>query len=196
MEINYVAPIPQALTQAFVGAAATPVAKLAIALLMIRILGAASFLFTGATRLPLTAGWDHLVPAWFTRQHPRYLTPTNSIVVTAGAVTLLLLLGSAGVRAAETFGLLNDASVVFYALAYLAMFLIPICGLRTLRSRLPRWVAIVCALGAGAILFVIVISAYPFMDVRSPGLFAAKIVGTVLVVNAGGYAFYRLRRPA
>jgi amino acid transporter len=193
--INYVAPIPQTLTLAFgeAGAAAI-IAKFAILLLQIRILGAASFLFTGASRLPMTAGWDQLVPEWFTRLHPRFLTPTNSIYLTAAVISSLLLLGSAGVRAAEAFGLLNDASSEFYALAYLAMFLIPICGERALRSRLPRWVAVVCAGGVAAIVFVLVLNAYPFVDVRSPGVFAAKFIGTVLAVNVCGYAFYRSRR--
>ena len=191
---NYVAPIPQTLTLAFgQGGLAAFAAKAAIALMQIRILGAASFLFTGATRLPMTAGWDHLVPEWFTRLHPRYLTPTNSIYVTGGVVAALLVLGSAGVHAAEAFGVLNDASSEFYALAYLAMFLIPICGTRALRRALPRWVAPICALGVLAILFVLVMNAYPFVDVASPGVFAAKILGTVLLVNACGFGFYRAR---
>jgi amino acid transporter len=193
--INYVAPIPQALTLAFGGGgAAAGLAKLAILLLQIRILGAASFLFTGATRLPMTAGWDHLIPAWFTRLHPRYRTPTNSIYVTGGVVAALLVLGSAGVHAAEAFGVLNDASSEFYALAYLAMFLIPICGARAVRDRLPRWVAFVCAGGVAAILFVLVLNAYPFVDVRSPLAFAMKILIATTLVNGCGYAFYRSRQ--
>ena len=73
---------PQALSLAFgEGGIAALLGKAAILLLRIRILGAASFLFTGATRLPMTAGGDHLIPAWFTRLHPRYRTPTNSIYV-------------------------------------------------------------------------------------------------------------------
>jgi amino acid transporter len=193
--INYVAPIPQSLTLAFgQNGAAAVLAKTAILLLQIRILGAASFLFTGATRLPMTAGWDHLIPAWFTRLHPRYLTPTNSICVTGGVVAALLVLGSAGVHAAEAFGVLNDASSEFYALAYFAMFLIPICGARSIREGLPRWVGLVCAGGVAAILFVLVLNAYPFVDVGSPATFAAKIVGTVLVVNACGYLFYLVRK--
>jgi len=193
--INYVAPIPQTLTLAFGnGGAAAVIAKLAILLLQIRIVGAASYLFTGATRLPMTAGWDHLIPEWFTRMHPRHLTPTNSIYVTGLVVASLLVLGSAGVHAAEAFGVLNDASSEFYALAYLAMFLIPICGARAVRDRLPRWVAAICACGVVAILFVLVMNAYPFVDVRSPLAFAVKIVGTVFLVNAFGYMFYRSRQ--
>jgi hypothetical protein len=106
----------------------------------------------------------------------------------------MLVLGSAGVHAAEAFGVLNDASSEFYALAYLAMFLIPICGAKPLRDSLPRWVAVVCAGGVAAILFVLVLNAYPFVDVQSPGEFAAKIVGTTVLVNAIGYAFYRSRQ--
>ncbi len=193
--INYVAPIPQTFSMAFGEAGpAALLAKFAILLLQIRILGAASALFAGATRLPMTAGWDHLIPAWFARLHPRYRTPVNSIYVTVGVVAALLVLGSAGVRAVEAFSVLNDASSEFYALAYLVMFLIPLCGERLVRERLPRWVPYVCVAGVAAIVFVLLLNAYPFVDVQRPGLFAIKIVGTVLLVNAVGYGFYRLRQ--
>ncbi len=196
-KINYVAPIPQALSLAFgergYGAV---IGKVAILFLQIRILGAASFIFTGVVRLPMAAGWDHLVPEWFTRLHPRHKTPINSILVTTGVVAGLLVLGSAGVHAAEAFAVLNDTSSELYALAYLAMFLIPIAGAKALRVRLPRWVAFVCGLGVVAIVFCLLFNAYPFVDVASPGSFALKILGTTLVLNLLGYGFYRLRsRP-
>jgi glutamate:GABA antiporter len=192
--INYVAPIPQALSLAFgehgLGAV---VSKLAILLLQIRIFGAASFIFTGIVRLPMAAGWDHLVPAWFARLHPRYQTPVNSIAVCTVVIACLLILGFAGVHAAEAFNILNDTSSELYALAYLAMFLIPILGVRSLRQRLPRWVAPVCWLGVLTVLFCLAFNAYPFVDVASPGLFAAKILGTTLLFNLAGYLFYRAR---
>jgi amino acid transporter len=195
--INYVAPIPQTLSLAF-GATgpAGVIGKLAILLLQIRILGAASFLYTGATRLPMAAGWDHLIPAWFNKLHPVHRTPVNSIWLTSGIIFALLVLGSAGVRAAEAFGVLNDASNEFYALAYLAMFLIPVCGARRVRSRLPRGVAAICALGVLTILFILAFNAYPFMSAVRPGMFAAKVGGTTLLVNAIGWLFYRSRRAA
>ena len=193
--INYVAPIPQTLSLALGSAGpAAAVGKLAILLLQIRILGAASFLFTGATRLPMAAGWDHLIPAWFNELHPVYRTPVNSICMTSGIIVAMLVLGSAGVRAAEAFGVLNDASNEFYALAYLAMFLIPVCGARSVRSRLPRGVAVVCAIGVVTILFILAFNAYPFMSEVQPGRFAAKVAGTTLLVNAIGWVFYRARR--
>jgi amino acid transporter len=193
--INYLAPIPQTLSLALgSGGPAAAVGKLAILLLQIRILGAASFLFTGATRLPMAAGWDHLIPAWFNELHPVHKTPVNSIYVTGGIIVAMLVLGSAGVRAAEAFGVLNDASAEFYALAYLAMFLIPVCGARGVRSRLPPGVAVVCAIGVLTILFILALNAYPFMSAVRPGRFAAKVIGTTLLVNAVGWMFYRSRR--
>jgi glutamate:GABA antiporter len=195
--INYVAPIPQTLSLALEGGGpAAAVGKLAILLLQIRILGAASFLFTGATRLPMAAGWDHLIPAWFNKLHPVRRTPVNSIYVTSAIIVAMLVLGSAGVHAAEAFGVLNDASDEFYGLAYLAMFLIPVCGARGVRSRLPRGVAAICAIGVLTILFVLALNAYPFMSAVQPGRFATKVIGTTLLVNAVGWMFYRSRRGA
>ena len=192
--INYVAPIPQTLSLAFGSSgAAAYVAKAAILLLQIRILGAASFIFTGVVRLPMAAGWDHLVPAWLARLDPRFGTPTHSITLTAIAVAALLLLGSAGVHAAEAFAVLNDTSSELYALAYLSLFLIPLIGKKSLRISLPLWISPICFVGMLTILFVLVFNAYPFLDVASPGAFAAKIVGTTLLLNALGYAFYRAR---
>jgi glutamate:GABA antiporter len=189
--INYIAPIPQTLRLAFAGSgAATLLAQLTILLLQIRILGASSFLFTGVTRLPMAAGWDHLAPAWFTRLHPRFRTPANSIYFTTAVVAALLVFGSLGVRAAEAFDVLNNASSEFYALAYIAMFAIAFLGARNLRRHLPPWVVAWSVLGALTSVVVLVLNAYPFVDVASPGWFAVKIVGTTVTANLLGYVFY------
>jgi hypothetical protein len=74
------------------------------------------------------------------------------------------------------------------------MFLIPICGAKFVRRRLPAWVGAVCAAGVLAILFVLTLNAYPFVDVRNPAVFAVKIVATVTLVNTAGYLFYRMRQ--
>ncbi len=191
--INFVAPIPQTLSQAFGehGPAAW-VAKIVILLLQVRIIGAASFLFTGATRLPMTAGWDHLIPTWFARLNRRRI-PANSIWITTAVVVGMLILGSAGVHAAEAFNILNDASSEFYNIAYLAMFLIPICGAIELRRRLPRWAAWVCGLGVLSTIFGLLLNAYPFTPGVAPIPFALKITITTIAVNLLGYAFYALR---
>ena len=192
--INYIAPIPQTLRLAFGNnTLGTLIARFVILLLQIRILGAASYLFTGVTRLPMAAGWDHLIPAWFSRLHPRYRTPTNSILVATLLTAGLIVLGSAGVHAAVAFNLLNNASTEFYVLAYLAMFAIPLIGLKLLRNRIPTWATLLCALGFVTTIVIFALNAYPFDGTSNLLPFAAKIIGAILVCNAIGYAFYRTR---
>jgi amino acid transporter len=165
----------------------------AILLLQLRLLGAASYIFTGATRLPMAVGWDHLLPEWFTRLHPRWKTPANSILCISGLVMMLLLLGSVGVHAQEAFQVLSNASLAHYELMYMAMFAIPLLGAGALRKSLPRWLKWVSMVGFGASLFSLLTSAYPFVDVVNPLGYAAKIAGTVVVSNAVAVAFYKLR---
>jgi amino acid transporter len=192
--IDFIAPIPQTLRYALGNSGlANLFAMAAILLVQFRLIAAASFIFTGVTRLPLAAGWDHLIPAWFTRLHPRYRTPTNSVAFTCALVLLLLLLANIGVHAQEAFQVLTNASITHYEIAYLAMFAIPLIGARTLRTRLPRWLRWTSIAGLIATLFSFLISAYPFVDVVNPRAYAAKILGTTLVSNILGYTFYRIR---
>ena len=67
-EIDLIAPIPQLLSVGFgpLGAAAAIVPITLSAMMAIRF-AQASVNFAGSTRLPMVAGWDSLLPAWFTR---------------------------------------------------------------------------------------------------------------------------------
>jgi amino acid transporter len=195
--INYVAPIPQALRVAFGDSGAgTFLARLAILLLQFRVLGAANLYFTGVTRLPMTAGWDHLVPEWFTRLHPRFRTPTNSIWFSAVIIAALIALASAGVHASEAFALLSNTNAMMYGLAYLAMFAIPIVGAALLRKRLPRWLWISSSIGFLVVLFSVILCSYPFLDIPSPMMFALKVAGLTVGAYVVGYIFYRGRRQS
>src|SRR6185295_6065811 len=109
-----------------------------LAFLWIRI-AQSSVQFTGNSRLPMVAGWDHLLPEWFTRLHSKYKTPVNSILFIGGMTLLIGLVGMIGVGQQEAFQLLWNASGVFYALNYLVMFAIPMIGLRGTVSRPPLW---------------------------------------------------------
>ena len=58
---------------------------------------------------------------------------------------------------------------------------------------LPGWVVAFSVLGAVTSIVVLVLQAYPFVDVASPARFAVKIVGSLAIANAIGYGFYRSR---
>jgi glutamate:GABA antiporter len=192
--IDFIAPIPQtmraALGQTGVG---NLIAMAAILMVELRLLGAASMLFTGATRLPMTAGWDQLVPRWFARLHPRWRTPVNSIACMALLVLLLLVLASVGVHAQEAYQLLANASTTHYEIAYLVMFAVPLAGRAALRRRLPLWLKVTSIAGGISTLFSLLISAYPFVDVVNARAYAIKIVSTVLVSNCTALGFYWVR---
>jgi glutamate:GABA antiporter len=192
--IDFIAPIPQAMRMTLGASGIGNIAAiLAILLLQLRLLGATSYLFTGVTRLPMAAGWNHLVPAWFTRIHPRRLTPTNSILLTTAIAFVLVLLAGTGVHAQEAYQLLTNASLTHYEVAYLAMFGVPLFGAAALRRSLPTWLKWTSAAGFLATLFSLLISAYPFVNVINARTYAIKILSTILLSNLIAVGFYTLR---
>ena len=195
--VNVIGPIPQTLRAAAGNsAAANQAAPFAIALLMARAIAAASLLLTGLTRLPMTAGWDHLVPAWFARLDPRRRTPVNSILFVTAVVMAVILLSMLGVHEQEASQLLTNASIVHYAIAYAALFAIPVFGARRLTQQLPAWLRIASVAGLGASLTSLFISVYPVVDVVSRMGYALKIGGVVAITNVAGVALYRAGRRA
>lgn len=189
--IDLVSPIPQAITAGLGGfGVAASVAPLLILLLVLRQLGNMTLVFGGSTRLPLVAGWDGLLPKWFTRLHPRFRTPTNSILF-VGAVTLLFTLaGQAGVGVQEAFQLLENAGGIFYAFTYMALFAIPLVGAARLSERPPWWLRAAAVSGFGVSVLYSVLSVFPIIEVASWHVFAAKIVSVLVGVNLLGFAIY------
>jgi amino acid transporter len=193
-QIDLIAPIPQVLRVGFgpLGAAAA-IAPLTIAVLLCVRLAQASVMFTGNTRMPMVAGWDGLLPAWFTRMHPRYRTPVNSILFVGGATFAFSILGLVGVGKQEAFQLLWNGSAVFYALTYLVMFAIPIAGMR--RSvRAPAVVRIAALSGFLMTLLFVALSIVPIVQVESRLTFALKLSSLVATTNAIGFAIFHRSR--
>src|SRR5450755_1139901 len=193
--INVIGPIPQAMRAGFgTSGVGARVAPFAIGLVLARAIAAASLIFTGLTRLPMTAGWDHLTPAWFARLDPRRGTPVNSILFVAVLVMALILMSMLGVKEQEASQLLANASIAHYALAYVGLFALPLVGRAALRAKLPLWVKIAALAGLVSSLVSLAIAVYPIVDVTSRLAYAAKICAVVLVANGVGVLIYRARR--
>src|SRR5215472_3965402 len=142
-DIDLIGPIPQVLSIGFgrFGLAAR-IAPVVILALMGRRLAQCSVNFTANTRLPMVAGWDRLLPDWFTRLHRTRKTPVNSTLF-VGVMTLGTgLAGMAGVGQQEAYQMLQSGSVIFYAITYLVMFALPILGLSGLQTRTAMWIKI------------------------------------------------------
>jgi len=143
--------------------------------------------------LPMTAGWDHLLPVWFTRLHPKWKTPVNSILFMTVMLAVLLLLSMLGVRAQETMQLLLNASNVHYGVVYVALFALPLFGTAAFKSGIPPWLRVVSVGGLISSLVAVLIAIYPIIGVSSRLSYASKIAGAVIVSNLLGVAVYRGR---
>jgi len=191
--VDLISPIPQVLTAGFgssgwVGKMVT----FTILGVVMRQIALMSIYFAGNTRLPMVAGWDSLLPHWFTRLHPTYKTPVNSILF-VGAVTLVMgLLSLLGVGAQEAFQLLDNAGGVFYAITYLVLFAVPLFGMKAFGVRTPMWLKIACASGFIVTVIYIGFTVVPIIEVGSRITFAAKIISTVLLANIVGIGLYKL----
>ncbi|HEX5070825.1 MAG TPA: APC family permease [Vicinamibacterales bacterium] len=189
--IDLTSPIPQTLTMGFAGLGfARFIVPALILLLLARQIGNVALIFAGNTRLPMVAGWDGLLPAWFSRLHPTLRTPHNSILF-VGALTLAMTMaGQIGVDAQEAFQLLENAGGIFYAFTYLAMFAIPLFGAHRLSERPPLWLRAAAASGFAVTLLYSVLSVFPIIDVESWTIFAVKIISVLLVANLIGVGIY------
>ena len=193
--IDLIGPVPQTLR---LGLRSFPIAgaiaSIGILLMTVRTISSTSVHVTGSSRLPMVAGWDRLLPNWFSRLHPRYKTPVNSIIF-VGATTLLIAIASqigAGIQ--EAFQLVDNAANVFYGIVYFTMFAIPIFGAGAIRSDAPVWLRIAAICGAAVSVSAIFFTIYPIIDVPSPLSFAVKIIAVTGIANAIGVALYLVGR--
>jgi len=189
--IDLIGPVPQTLR---LGLRSFPIAgaiaSAGIILMTVRTIASTSVHVTGSSRLPMVAGWDQLLPAWFSRLHPRYKTPINSIIF-VGALTLIIAIASqigAGIQ--EAFQLVDNAANVFYGIVYFTMFAIPIFGAAAIRSGAPIWLRIAAVCGALVSLLTIFFTVYPIIDVPSPLIFGAKVAAVTIIANAIGATVY------
>jgi glutamate:GABA antiporter len=197
-QIDLIGPIPQVLRIGF-GASGAGAMAAAAAILLIsgRTLANMSIAFTGTTRMPMVAGWDNLLPRWFTKLHPRYRTPINSILFVGLVALAFGAVGIVGVGQQEAFQLLENASGIFYGLTYLVMFAIPLIGLRGVEPKPSLFLRVAAASGFAVTLLYVVLSIFPIVDVASWLNFAAKISGVVIFLNlvgAGLFVTARRRR--
>src|SRR5262245_20409270 len=188
--IDLIAPIPQLLSVGFgpLGAVAAIVPITLSAMMAIR-LAQASVNFAGSTRLPMVAGWDRLLPAWFTRLSEKTRTPVNSILFVGAATFAVSTLGLIGVGKQEAFQLLWNSAGIFYALTYLVMFAVPF-GLIREWITVPWWVKLCAVSGLLMTLMYISLSVLPIIPVGSRTIFAMKIIGLIGLTNILGVALF------
>jgi glutamate:GABA antiporter len=190
-EIDLIGPVPQTLRLGlhffpFAGA----IASLGIILMTIRTISATSVHLSGSSRLPMVAGWDRLLPVWFSRLHSKYKTPINSIAFVSAVTLTIAIASQIGAGIQEAFQLVDNAANVFYGIVYATLFAIPLAGAASIRSAAPVWLKFAAVCGFGVCLLAIFYTIYPIIDVPNPLLFGAKIAIVTVIANALGIAIF------
>jgi amino acid transporter len=193
--VDIIGPVPQALS---VGAQALGLARvvapLAILLLLANYLCSYTLYVGGSTRLPMVAGWDHLVPQWFGRLDPKYRTPTNSILFVGGVALAASVAVLIGVGEQEAFAQLQTWTWGFYGLAYLVMFAIPLWSRKELRIRPALGLRVAALSGLLITLLFLLLAVMPIIAVENRSQYVMKTAVVILGANLVGWMIYRAGR--
>jgi amino acid transporter len=147
-------------------------------------------------RLPMVAGWDGILPAWWSELHPRFRTPTKAIAaVTVGLILMggLSLLGAANQEAVQV---LEAAGFGSYCIMYLLLFGQVLFGFRSRNSTVTWRPSLQLRIGALAAFLVVAISLVfeliPLGEVASPAIFALKVTLAICATNGlGAFLYWR-----
>jgi amino acid transporter len=195
-QVDLTGPIPQLLAAAFGGGAGSSLdiglllGRGAILLLAVANVAQFAVILAETSRLPMVAGWDRLLPAWFTRLHPRWETPVRSITVMVSLALCAGLLANALSAKQEAYQLLVQAANFGYGAYYLLMLAIPLAAGARLGKPAGLWTKIASSCGFAVTLLAMGFGLVPIVTVTSKWGFAAEVFGAAVVMNLCGAAVY------
>jgi amino acid transporter len=164
--------------------------RMTILVLGVALIAQFAVIVAETSRLPMVAGWDMMLPAWFTRLDPRWKTPTRSLGIIVLLAIVVGLLAIRGTGAQEAFQAINSAGNLSYGAYYVMMFAIPLVVGDRFGVRAGLWLKLAAVSGLVVSLLAMGFMLMPIVDVSSKAAFAAKVVGTSLVLNLAGLAIY------
>jgi amino acid transporter len=196
-KVDLTGPIPQVLAVAFGGGEGGPgidwgllLGRGTILVLGVALVAQYAVIVAETSRLPMVAGWDGMIPAWFTRLDPRWKTPTRSIVVIVVVCIAVGLLANMGTGAQEAFQTLTSVGNIFYGIYYLLMFAIPLMVGDRFGARPGVWLKVASASGLTVTLMAMGFVLLPIVDVTSRWAFAGKIIAASAAFNLIGAGLY------
>jgi amino acid transporter len=152
------------------------------------------------SRLPMVAGWDGLLPAWWSELHPRYRTPSKAIAAVCGCGLLFSIFSLVGAGNQEATQIAVAAGIGSICIQYMLLFGTILFGFRSgVRSGL--WIRL-AALSAFLVSLVsLIFELVPAGDVADTKTFALKVAVVIIAANSFGAFLYwrgaeRLRAAA
>jgi amino acid transporter len=196
-KVDLTGPVPQVLAAAFGGANSGPgmnwglmLGRGAILALALAVIAQYALIVAETSRLPMVAGWDGILPEWFTRLSPRFGTPVRSILVIVGLAFIACVLATYGASAQEAFQLINTSDSFMYDIYFGMMFLIPLTVGNRFGKR-PGWGLKLASLSGFLVTaLAAAFSVFPIIDVPHPYVFGVKVIASTLFVNLVGVGIY------
>jgi amino acid transporter len=195
-KVDLTGPIPQVIAAAFGGGSATGVdwglvlGRATILVLAVALVAQYAVIVAETSRLPLVAGWDGILPVWFTRLDPRWKTPTRSLLVIVLLSLGMGFVATAGTGTQEAFQLLSNAGNLSYGIYYLLMFAIPLSVGNRFGARAGFWLKAGALSGLLVTLLSMGFNLVPIVEVNSRWGFATKIVAAAVGMNLVGVGIY------
>jgi hypothetical protein len=187
-KIDMAAAIPQLLHAGFgsegLGGVITAVS---VAISILALLAAVVISVGMLARLPMVAGWDGLLPSWWSELHPRFKTPSKAIAAVAFALFLLGFVSLWGAGNDEAAQVAAAVSVGGFSMVYLLLFGSVLFGFRRQQVRWGKGLKL-GALGGFCVSFcALVFTLVPLGEVSSRfgfGLKVAAVLGSIYAVGA------------
>jgi glutamate:GABA antiporter len=190
-DVDLAAGVPQAMRAGFGNFGAGRFLSLSATGAFNFVLIAALVLMVGmVARLPMVAGWDGLLPGWWSELHPRFRTPTKAIAAVTASMLALGLMSLWGANNEEAAQVSAGAAIGSLSVMYMLLFASVLFGFRSGAWRIG-WGVRLGALAAFLVsLLALVFETVPLGEVASTKLFAMKVAGLICASNAAGSFLY------
>jgi amino acid transporter len=193
--VDLAAPVAQALRYGF-GRSTLEAAIVGLTILGFNVmLIATGILLVGmVARLPMVAGWDGILPAWWSELHPRFRTPAKGIAVVATGLAVAGALSLLGVGNQEAVQVLLGTAYGCYCIMYLFLFGAVLFGFRTGRTNPAVGLRLTALTAFCVVIVCLLFQVVPISEVPDVRTFAVKVLAGILVANGlGAFVYWRRR---
>ena len=142
------------------------------------------------SRLPMVAGWDGLLPGWWSELHPTWRTPFKAIGSVCTAIMLMAVLSLWSAANQEAVQVLAGVAMAALCVVYMLLFGVILFGFRN-TSQPPGPLIRMGALAAFVVALVsFVLQIVPLGEVNNSRVFAAKVGAGIMLTNGIGAYLY------
>jgi glutamate:GABA antiporter len=157
---------------------------------------AAMLVYVGmVARLPMVAGWDGLLPAWWSKLHPTLKTPTKAIAAVTISMLLLGALSLWGAGNQEAVQVAVGGGFGALCITYMLLFGVILFSFRSGAIHSGAGIRLAALAAFLVSLCALIFEVVPLGDVENKAIFAMKVGGTISATNAlGAFLYWRGKR--